>query len=178
MAGFFAEPKARKKRRQGGAEARGSTKRKRLNDKTPIEQPRQREQRDESISGSDSDDSIAQDVQDEAASEPDDETAAEKRLRLAEQYLDKVRGEVVEEGDGGGEGPDALVERRLREDVAESQGRMYRDIATSFDYGAAQAYPFRAPPKCTTAIAACEPYVYTAYKDGTLIKWEIPPAES
>ena len=185
MAKFFAEPKAQKKRKRENAGASNLAKRHRTDGVPTRSRPRTRKpQRDESISGSESDDSEGGRLRDDDAEAPrgdsdsEAETGAEKRLRLAEQYLEKVRNEVTAEGGDLADLEDELVEKRLHEDVAEAKGRMYRTIAASFDYDAATSYVFRAPPKCVTAVAACDPYVYTAAKDGSMTKWEIPATES
>ena len=184
MAKFFAEPKAQKKRKREGTGALGSAKRQRNEGASRKNSQQMRKpKKDESISSGDSGDSDSggprddSGVEESSDSDVEPETGAEKRLRLAEQYLEKVRSEVAADGGDLANMEDELVEKRLHEDVAEAKGRMYRSIATSFDYGAATPYAFRAPPKCVTAIAACEPYVYTAAKDGVLTKWKIPAPE-
>lgn len=79
--------------------------------------------RDESISGSDSeDDDIASEglgsEGEGSASESEiDETGAEKRLRLAERYLENVREEVDEVGFDAEEIDRDLIAERLKEDV-------------------------------------------------------------
>ena len=50
-------------------------------------------------------------------SESGDETAAERRLRLAEQYLENVKGEVDEVGFDADEIDRDLIAERLQEDV-------------------------------------------------------------
>ena len=180
MAKFFAEPRSQQKPKREGTGVRTPAKRKRPEkDATQGDRPARRPKRDESISGSESDDSGVADVADAvedggSGSELENETGAKKRLRLAEQYLEKVRHEVAEAGGEPGAVDDELLEKRLLEDVAETKGRLYRHIADDYDFGAATACAFRAPPKCSTAIAACGAYVYTASKDGELAKWEIP----
>lgn len=80
--------------------------------------------RDESISGSDSDDdegpSGAIDAEDEGESsgtDHEDETAAERRLRLAERYLENLREEVDEVGFDAADIDRDLIAERLKEDV-------------------------------------------------------------
>jgi ribosomal RNA-processing protein 9 len=138
-----------------------------------------KEVRDESISGSESGGS---DIQVESASESEatseeDETAAERRARLAERYLDNIREEVDETGFDAEQIDKDLIAQRLREDVDEVKGRQYRLIASKLDFPTATHCLFRADTEATTAIAVQAPYVYTASKDKTLIKWELEPPE-
>ncbi|KAK4104767.1 WD40 repeat-like protein [Parathielavia hyrcaniae] len=91
-------------------------------------------ERDESISGSDLEsDESGDDVQhrsgSEAGSDESDqegETAAEKRLRLAQRYLEKARKEVELEDEYAFDAEEIdrdLLAERLQEDVAESKGK-------------------------------------------------------
>ena len=189
MAKFFTEPRSQQKRKRGASGPPGVNKRKRGNE--PATKPDRPTPRDESISGSDSDASDAATSysmhrglsENGSDSELYGETGAEKRLRLAEQYLARVRTEVAEDEEAKGDGADgaaatemvdARVAQRLREDVAESKGKLYRHIAMGYDYSAATAVTMHAPPACTTAVAACVPFMYTGDKRGVLTKWEIP----
>jgi len=142
--------------------------------------------RDESISGSDldSDDEGAQlpdregseDASEE--SENEGETAAEKRLRLAQQYLEKTRVEV-EDHEGDEYAFDAeqidrdLLAERLEEDVAESKGKIYRHLASKLDFQGAAHTQFRWNSGTVTSVAVCAPYAYTTTKDGQLTKWRL-----
>lgn len=78
--------------------------------------------RDESISGSDIDEdeisSMSGESEEESGSESDEgETAAERRLKLAERYLENVREEVDETGFDAAEIDRDLIAERLKEDV-------------------------------------------------------------
>ncbi|TKA73115.1 hypothetical protein B0A49_03411 [Cryomyces minteri] len=114
-------------------------------------------------------------------SEYEDETAAERRVRLAESYIENIRREVVDEA-----GFDAAdvdrdnIAARLKEDVAETKGRLYRRLASDLSFDTAAHTQFRADVQSYTGIATCPPYAYTVSKDMTLIKWEIqtPPTAS
>ncbi|RDW57952.1 ribosomal RNA-processing protein RRP9 [Aspergillus mulundensis] len=135
-------------------------------------------ERDESISGSDLDEdaesvaSVAS--EEESGSESDEgETAADRRLKLAERYLDNVRDEVDYYGFDAAEIDRDLIAERLKEDVDEFKGRVYRQIASDLAFPAASHAFFRADTQTTTSIAIHAPYVYTVSKDRTLIKWEL-----
>lgn len=149
----------------------------------------QRAERDSSISGSDSDDDDASQDEDEpfpgseeeSGSEAEGETAAERRLRLAERYLDNIKQEVDEEYGFDAEDIDReiLEERqktlgaRLQEDVAESKGKVYRYLASELHFDQAAHTIFRWNSQPVTSIATCAPYAYTVSKDMFLVKWKL-----
>ncbi|KAG5954542.1 hypothetical protein E4U57_004361 [Claviceps arundinis] len=142
--------------------------------------------RDDSISGSDSDDDDsldsasnasrddgdAKDVEDGQSSEDDEEeTAAEKRLRLAERYLENVKEHVDEAGFDAADIDRDLIAERLEEDVAETKGRLFRQLWNQLALKKASQTFFRTNTNSVTSIASCPPFVYTASKDLTLHKW-------
>ena len=139
--------------------------------------------RDESISGSDSDEDEAPKKDDidegedgaiSSESDHEDETGAERRLRLAERYLANIKGEVDEIGFDAEEIDRDLIAERLKDDVAETKGRLYRHIASDFDFQCTTKTHFRADTLSTTSIATCPPYAYTVSKDLYIIKWQLP----
>ncbi|KAI9658856.1 MAG: pre-rRNA processing protein [Alyxoria varia] len=179
-----ASTKAFKKRNTGGA-ARSKESGNTQNRKT-------REKDDESISGSSESGSEneAKAGDQESTDEPSDsdvsgsdaaqDPEAARRLKLAERYLDNVRNDVAAEADVEGfHAEDVerdLISRRLKEDVAENKGRIYRKIADELDYERARKTFFGADTEATSGVAVCPPYVYTvSAKDKTLIKWELHP---
>ena len=125
MSSFFTTPASQRKRKRDDANVASSTKRRNTaktgakpSSNKPAEAPR-----DESISSDDSEnEAIRRRVNDagivsESESEEDDETGAERRLRLAEQYLENVKGEVDEVGFDAEEIDRDLIAERLQEDV-------------------------------------------------------------
>jgi len=133
-------------------------------------------ERDESISGSESEDEIEpEEVEDSEATSEEDETAAERRVRLAQRYLDRLKGEVDEAGFDAEDLDRDIISKRLREDVDEAKGRQFRLIANKLDLENADHINFRADTQSTTGLAVCKPYVYTTSKDKTLIKWQLLP---
>ncbi|KAM7221135.1 WD40-repeat-containing domain protein [Rhypophila decipiens] len=136
--------------------------------------------RDDSISGSDIDtdlsgDEIREPNSDEEASESDAEaeTAAEKRLRLAQRYLEKTKKEVDAYGFDAEEIDRDLLAERLQEDAAEAKGKIYRQLAPDLNLAKADQIQFRWNSKTVTSVAVCPPYAYTTTKDGYLTKWKI-----
>ncbi|POS81055.1 ribosomal RNA-processing protein 9 [Diaporthe helianthi] len=139
-------------------------------------------ERDSSISGSDSEDDDLPDDEDEfngiedddSGSEAEGETAAERRLRLAERYLDNVKGEVQDEYGFDAEEIDRdLIAERMQEDVAETKGKVYRQLAGELLFEQASHTIFRWNSQNVNSIATCAPYAYTVSKDMFLVKWKL-----
>ncbi|KAL5318039.1 hypothetical protein ACEPPN_015143 [Leptodophora sp. 'Broadleaf-Isolate-01'] len=209
MSSFFTLPSAKKRKRIDGSNS-NSTPKKRIASSSsaskstskPSSKPApRRPQRDESISGSDDesdggrgarDDDMDLDLENGASSSEEgegdggsdeEETAAERRLRLAERYLSNIRGEVkASTGTGANADPsffDAeeidrdLIAERLIEDVAESKGRMYRNLAAELDFDSATHSWFRWNSETVTSVATCAPWAYTVTRDLGLSKWRI-----
>ncbi|ESZ99028.1 hypothetical protein SBOR_0562 [Sclerotinia borealis F-4128] len=184
MSSFFTIPNAQKKRKRSDA-PEIPKKRSAVSSKTTTKQPQpaKRPERDEEISGSDSDsegNQLDDDVgeassDDDLEGEGEEETAAERRLRLAERYLENVREEVAEDGVGfdAEEIDRDLIAERLEEDVAESKGRIYRKLADELEFGQASSCYFKKDSHSFTGVATCAPYVYTVTKDMWLVKWKI-----
>lgn len=186
MSSFFTLPASQRKRKRADdrpgkpAKRRGvqtedsESRRSRKRDKAL-----QKEDRDEFLSGSESEEShrgVESASESEATSE-EDETAAERRARLAERYLDNIREEVDQTGVDAEQIDRDLIAQRLREDVDEVKGRQFRLIASKLDFPRASHCLFRADTEATTAVAVRPPYVYTVSKDRTLIKWELSSPE-
>jgi ribosomal RNA-processing protein 9 len=181
MSSFFTIPSAAKKRKR--IDPTESPKKRFAPSKPHSRQPKP--QRDESISGSEdeSDEDDTQDVADDGEASVtgeesgEEETAAERRLRLAERYLSNIRSEVHEgahEDFFDAEEIDRdLIAERLKEDVAESKGRMYRKLAPELDFQAATQSWFRWNSASVTSVATCAPWAYTVTKDLGLAKWRI-----
>lgn len=124
MPSFFTVPASQRKRKRDSITAAASVKR-----QTPTANKSQKNippkpDRQESISESDSEDERRRkepaDFEEKisGSSEDDDETGAERRLRLAERYLEKVKGQVEEEVGFDAEEIDRdLIAERLKEDV-------------------------------------------------------------
>lgn len=184
MSSFFTIPGAQNKRKRApttenpkkrpyGSSAKGPGK------VTKPAAPSKRPERDdESISGSsDSEDGGFDEPEDEGEgsdSENEGETAAERRLRLATRYLENVKEQVQEVGFNAEDvDREILLERRLREDVAEAKGKVYRTIAGELAPEKASHTLFRGNTLATTSVATCAPFAYTVHKDRTLVKWRL-----
>lgn len=175
MSSFFTLPASQRKRKRTDQATRLA------------KAPRRNERRDdESISGSDisGDDEPAPVVEGESEDEDEDfedEDPSAKRRRLAEQYLSNVEKEVLQ--DEGFDAADVDQENlrrrmgdRLKEDTAESKGKLYRRIADGLDWTRAEGNALRCQSmhKSFTGIAMCGRHVYAVTKDLRVFKIEVP----
>lgn len=185
MSSFFTVPAAQRKRKR--TDGPGSVPKRSASTGTTRTTKQVRKQtRDESISGSDSedDDGPRQATEDDvdsdsgSGSESEDETAAERRLRLAERYLENIKEEVDEVGFDAEDIDRDLIAERLRDDAAESKGRIYRNLASELSFKACSHSLFRSNTETVTAVATCPPYAYTVSKDICLVKWRIQDTAS
>lgn len=125
MSSFFTTPASQKKRkRDDGSIAQSSTKKKKVANGAANSKPLNRKTaRDESVSGSGSEDdenpqnNANDDETLSSESEDEDETGAERRLRLAEQYLENIKGETETVGFDAEEIDQDLIAERLKEDA-------------------------------------------------------------
>ncbi|CAA7269883.1 unnamed protein product [Cyclocybe aegerita] len=109
--------------------------------------------------------------------EDENETPAEKRLRLAKLYLDNLKTNLAEGEFDAAEIDRELISSRLKQDVLEHSGKVHLFIADSFD--------FTQPPHATlrtqghrfsvTSAVASESgkYLFTSGKEGHIIKWDL-----
>ena len=182
MSSFFTTPASQQKRKRDDTNFVPSLKRRNTGDRVsakPTKGKPARARRDDSISSSGSDGAarhlrVAEDVVSPSESEDEDETGAERRLRLAERYLQSLKTEVDEAGFDAEEIDRNMIAERLQEDVAETKGRVYRHISSTLSFSTAVQTLFRSKSLSITSIATCAPYAYTVSKDLQLTKWEIP----
>ncbi|KAK0739553.1 WD40-repeat-containing domain protein [Apiosordaria backusii] len=192
MSSFFTTPGAQKKRKRPSATeapkkrlatSKSSSKSATRGPTKPAAAPKKKKdiERDEDISGSEldteneDDDLLSRSGSDDSDNEG--ETAAEKRLRLAQRYLEKTRKEVDEIQDeyafDAEEIDRDLLAERLQEDAAESKGKVYRKLAPELDFPHADPIQFRWNSGTVTSVSVCPPYAYTTTKDGYLTKWKL-----
>lgn len=106
-------------------------------------------------------------------SEGEGETAADRRLLLAERYLSNIREEVDEAGFDAEEIDRDLIAERLKEDAAESKGKIYRKLAQELDFGSADRICWKWNGESVTSVAVTLPFAYTVSKDLSLAKWRV-----
>ncbi|PVI00247.1 WD40 repeat-like protein [Periconia macrospinosa] len=182
MSSFFTVPASQRKRKRTENATAVSKKRNVAADSAQSAKAPRRAPRDESISGSDDSDDGDRDTGffegpegSSEESEDENETAAEKRLRLAERYIENTRKQL--EDDGGFDAAEIdkdLIAERLKEDVAEIKGKIYRNIADQLDFEHASHVMGKSGlQKAITGCALRLPYAWTVSKDLVVEKWEI-----
>ena len=189
MSSFFTTPASQRKRKRPETTTLSTSSNKRRGITSAPPQPsknKPRTVRDESISSGasesgDEDDARAYLTEEdgEASSGNEDETADERRLRLAQRYLDNIREEVTESGDpyafDAADVDRDLIAERLREDVKEGKGKLHRFVAGEggYAFGEAERTFFEADQRGVTGVAVILPYVFTVARNGSICKWEL-----
>ncbi|KAJ7075650.1 WD40-repeat-containing domain protein [Mycena belliarum] len=109
--------------------------------------------------------------------EDDEETPAEKRLRLAKLYLESVKEGLAEGEFDAAEIDKELISARLKQDVMEHSGKMHLFIADTIDFTQAPTTILRTRGhrfSVTSAVASeTGKHLFTAGKEGSIIKWEL-----
>ncbi|XP_054072327.1 U3 small nucleolar RNA-interacting protein 2 [Rissa tridactyla] len=115
-----------------------------------------------------------------AAEEEIDETPQEKKLRLAKQYLEELRQyeeeRAAEEAEEEAAYPADLIGDRLREDVLEQKGQLQRLVAKDVqppDPASIRVLRGHQLPVTCLVISPDDRFIFSASKDGTVIKWEV-----
>uniref|UniRef100_A0A8C3M7L3 U3 small nucleolar RNA-interacting protein 2 n=1 Tax=Geospiza parvula TaxID=87175 RepID=A0A8C3M7L3_GEOPR len=113
----------------------------------------------------------------EAAEEEVEETPQEKKLRLAKQYLEELRQLEEERAEDEEElEPADLIGDRLKEDVLEQRGRLQRLVAKDVqppDPARIRVLRGHQLPVTCLVISPDDRFIFSASKDGSLIKWEV-----
>ncbi|KAI1754421.1 WD40-repeat-containing domain protein [Xylaria castorea] len=182
MSSFFSIPGAQKKRKRdndGPTSKRPARPRPTTKSQPAPKKRIERAERDDEISSGSDAESGSEPAEDEDvdASESDDdhdETAAQKRLRLASQYLSRVREEVEATGWDAEQIDKDMIAARLEDDVAESKGKVFRHVASDIDLDSRPTM-FRDNTHTVTSVALCSPFIYLVTKDSQLIKYRLQP---
>ncbi|WVQ98318.1 hypothetical protein IAU59_005441 [Kwoniella sp. CBS 9459] len=103
----------------------------------------------------------------------ENETAAEKRVRLAKGYLAKVRDEVeaakADVDFDAAEIDRELIASRLQKDVAEASGRIHQYIASHITASTTRFLPV--PSHVPTSIALTPKYLFVSTKRGSIVRY-------
>lgn len=111
--------------------------------------------------------------EDEESEEEVEETADEKRIRMAKEYL-----KSLEDEDELSDDVEDPIAHRLQQDILRDQGTLQRNIANNFanqEYTASDVTILRGhrlPPTCL-ALSKDDTTAVTGSKDGSIIKWDI-----
>ncbi|CAL1709492.1 unnamed protein product [Somion occarium] len=113
----------------------------------------------------------------ESGEEDEDETPAEKRLRLAKLYLESVKQDLtLADGEyDAAEIDKELISARLKQDVMEHSGKLHLFIADNYDFSNTPTLKTRGHRFSVTAAVASEDarWFYTSSKDASIIKWDL-----
>lgn len=106
---------------------------------------------------------------DSASSDSEVETQADKRRRLAKEYLKNLQQDVKSGDSFKAEDLDReIISRRLKKDVGESQGVIFRTVD---DASVSPTHATRISARQLVSIAAHGVHAYTLTKDGRIQKW-------
>ncbi|CAG8616876.1 2772_t:CDS:10 [Paraglomus brasilianum] len=109
-------------------------------------------------------------------SESERETPAEKRRRLAKQYIESVKNNIGEGEIDAAEIDRDLIAERLKTDALEKTGRAFKEIADTFKFPIdPTSLKSGRHDLAVTCIAIADnfKYFYTASKDCSIKKWDV-----
>ncbi|KAI0633990.1 WD40 repeat-like protein [Trametes polyzona] len=114
----------------------------------------------------------------ESGEEDEDETPAEKRLRLAKLYLESVKqGLSLADGEfDAAEIDRELISARLKQDVMEHSGKMHLFVADTLDLTQPPSLRTKRGHRfsVTAAVASHDGrWLYSSGKEGSIIKWDM-----
>ncbi|KAL3666694.1 hypothetical protein V7S43_008320 [Phytophthora oleae] len=134
------------------------------------------------VIASDSEASEQASASEDESEEEQKETAQEKRLRLAKEYLGKITsqetGGTDDEDDEGGDGVEERVGARLQQDALESMGKLFKKVAgdyTEFEFDADSTKFLKGHRLPVTSLCLLEDgkTAFSAAKDGSLLRWDL-----
>ncbi|KAI3658556.1 hypothetical protein MP638_002800 [Amoeboaphelidium occidentale] len=137
--------------------------------------PSKREREEELSSASD----YSSDFSDSSAEDAsqDEETVQEKRVRLAKEYIARMKDSMAGEDDIDAEQIDKeLIASRIKREILEEEGKLNREIADSFrSWQPVDVKCFKGHDKTVTCAVMTpnEKFIYSASKDGTIIKFDM-----
>ncbi|KAG1743732.1 WD40 repeat-like protein [Suillus paluster] len=107
--------------------------------------------------------------------EDEQETPAEKRLRLAKLYLESVKDGLAEGEFDAAEIDRELISERLRQDVLEHSGKVHLFVADFYDLTSTSTLRCRGHRFSVTSAVASDDvrYLFTSGKEGTINKWSL-----
>ncbi|KAI0983851.1 hypothetical protein GJ496_008248, partial [Pomphorhynchus laevis] len=101
-----------------------------------------------------------------------EETANEKRHRLALQYVEDIKSEAIAKQ---ADDVDDFVSKRLQDEYLDSCGRLQHDIADRILQSISRTHTFKGHRRCLTC-AKCtsdNKFLFSSSKDGTIIKYSV-----
>jgi len=182
MAGFFLDAKSKSSSNKRKSSGKSSGSNKKSNNNRPGKQQTKRNEEiessdEESIVSNDDDKRAEQEVEENSS---DEETAAEKRLRLAKDYIDQLEVEDAAEieDDVGGVQRDAIA-HRLQRDALEDAGRLEKFIADTIEpdhENIKRLLGHRLSVTCCV-VSTDSQFIFSSSKDGAVYKWSLCTCE-
>ncbi|KZT34096.1 WD40 repeat-like protein [Sistotremastrum suecicum HHB10207 ss-3] len=153
--------------------------------KTPVKNVKKRTQESDETDEDDDEDIDdlelrAEDVEEGSGEEDENETPAQKRLRLAKVYLDGLKEELGEGEFDAAEIDREIISARLQRDVLEHAGKVHLFIANSLSLATPPTLRLRSHKLPLTAATLSENghYLFTSSKDGSISKHTLLPSSS
>uniref|UniRef100_A0A8C9S0V3 U3 small nucleolar RNA-interacting protein 2 n=1 Tax=Scleropages formosus TaxID=113540 RepID=A0A8C9S0V3_SCLFO len=104
-----------------------------------------------------------------------EETAQEKKLRLAKLYLDQLRAEEEKTAEDGSCETDVIA-GRLQEEVLEQRGKLQRlvaqDVSVTYAADLRLLRGHKLPVTCLV-VSPDDKFIFSASKDCSIIKWDV-----
>lgn len=100
-----------------------------------------------------------------------EETTQAKRIRLAKQYLMKLENEQLKNEDDAEASQDPIA-HRLQQDVLAEKGKLERRVGKRLCV-LENKFTLRAHRLSPTCLAITDAFLFSASKDGAIIKWEL-----
>lgn len=134
------------------------------------------------VIASDSDASLEDGGANEDESEEElKESAQEKRLRLAKEYLGRIAAQEAGNTDGednGGDGVEERVGARLKQDALEAMGKLFKKVAArylTFEFDASSTKILKGHRLSVTSMCLMEDgkTAFSGAKDGSLLRWDL-----
>ncbi|KAF8635575.1 hypothetical protein AX15_000225 [Amanita polypyramis BW_CC] len=180
---FFASTKPRKRKRTDSGAPNGRNTKQKITSAKAAPKKDRRKFADEELSDQTGDEHGIDDLdltagRDESPEEEDDnETPAEKRLRLAKLYLESVKNDLAEGEYDAAEIDKEIINSRLKQDVLEHSGKMHLFVADSYDFSdtcrpTLRTRGHRLSVTAATASESCR-YLFTAGKEGSITRWDL-----
>lgn len=183
MAGdpFLSDP-SKKRKRLNKVTSTTRTKKSKSTTPQPSTTTSQYDEEISSASDTENEQSVEDQRQEEELSSDEEfatESAADKRRRLAKQYLENLKNEELRDSEDfdAQDLDDEILAKRLQVDVADAKGHVYKfwgdKISQQLDGDEIKLTTTRIGSKNVTSMCIHFPYLYTVSKDVEIIKWNI-----
>ncbi|CAH0559535.1 unnamed protein product [Brassicogethes aeneus] len=160
-----------------GKQSNGIKRAKFSNDKNKKKKFTNKRAKDEEITSSEEEEIEKEEIPDHTSSEDENETAQEKKLRLAKVYLEEIEREEKLRLESK-EIDNDVISRRLKEDYLKDAGKLRLTVADTYKGADSENIKFlkcREQRDCITCVclSAKDEFLYAGSKDGNLVKYSL-----